>query len=44
MTPRMQALLLRFLESGEVQPVGSDTLHVASTRESSRPPIAISIA
>jgi DNA-binding NtrC family response regulator len=25
MTPRMQALLLRFLESGEVQPVGGDT-------------------
>jgi transcriptional regulator with PAS, ATPase and Fis domain len=25
MTPRMQALLLRFLESGEVQPVGADT-------------------
>jgi transcriptional regulator with PAS, ATPase and Fis domain len=24
MTPRMQALLLRFLESGEVQPVGAD--------------------
>jgi transcriptional regulator with PAS, ATPase and Fis domain len=24
MTPRMQALLLRFLESGEVQPVGGD--------------------
>ena len=42
MTPRMQALLLRFLESGEVRPVGSDTLHVASTRESSQPPIAIS--
>src|SRR6266850_1774129 len=42
MTPRMQALLLCFLESGEVRPVGSDTLHVASTRESSQPPIAIS--
>src|SRR3954470_2885274 len=27
MTPRMQALLLRFLESGEVQPVGGDTAH-----------------
>jgi len=26
----------------EVRPVGSDTLHVASTRESSQPPIAIS--
>ena len=26
MTPRMQALLLRFLESGEVQPVGADTV------------------
>ena len=25
MTPRMQALLLRFLESGEVHPVGADT-------------------
>jgi transcriptional regulator with PAS, ATPase and Fis domain len=25
MTPRMQALLLRFLENGEVQPVGADT-------------------
>ena len=24
MTPRMQALLLRFLENGEIQPVGSD--------------------
>jgi transcriptional regulator with GAF, ATPase, and Fis domain len=27
MTARMQAMLLRFLESGEVQPVGSDTVH-----------------
>jgi transcriptional regulator with PAS, ATPase and Fis domain len=27
MTPRMQALLLRFLESGEVQPVGSDSVN-----------------
>src|SRR5437588_938069 len=27
MTPRMQALLLRFLESGEVQPVGGDSMH-----------------
>jgi transcriptional regulator with PAS, ATPase and Fis domain len=27
MTPRMQALLLRFLESGEVQPVGGDSTH-----------------
>jgi transcriptional regulator with PAS, ATPase and Fis domain len=27
MTPRMQALLLRFLESGEVQPVGAETTH-----------------
>src|SRR5436190_14764255 len=25
MTPRMQALLLRFLENGEVQPVGADS-------------------
>jgi transcriptional regulator with PAS, ATPase and Fis domain len=27
MTPRMQALLLRFLESGEVQPVGGESTH-----------------
>jgi transcriptional regulator with PAS, ATPase and Fis domain len=27
MTPRMQALLLRFLESGEVQPVGADSVN-----------------
>jgi DNA-binding NtrC family response regulator len=27
MTPRMQALLLRFLESGEVQPVGADAVN-----------------
>jgi len=27
MTPRMQALLLRFLESGEVQPVGAESTH-----------------
>jgi transcriptional regulator with PAS, ATPase and Fis domain len=27
MTPRMQALLLRFLESGEVQPVGGESIH-----------------
>jgi transcriptional regulator with GAF, ATPase, and Fis domain len=27
MTPRMQALLLRFLESGEVQPVGGESVH-----------------
>jgi transcriptional regulator with PAS, ATPase and Fis domain len=27
MTPRMQGLLLRFLESGEVQPVGGDLAH-----------------
>jgi transcriptional regulator with PAS, ATPase and Fis domain len=27
MTPRMQALLLRFLESGEVQPVGADSIN-----------------
>jgi transcriptional regulator with PAS, ATPase and Fis domain len=27
MTPRMQALLLRFLESGEVQPVGADSFN-----------------
>jgi transcriptional regulator with GAF, ATPase, and Fis domain len=27
MTPRMQALLLRFLESGEVQPVGGESAH-----------------
>jgi transcriptional regulator with PAS, ATPase and Fis domain len=27
MTPRIQALLLSFLESGEVHPVGSDNLH-----------------
>jgi len=27
MSLRMQALLLRFLESGEIQPVGSDRLH-----------------
>jgi transcriptional regulator with PAS, ATPase and Fis domain len=33
MTPRMQALLLRFLESGEVQPVGADT---ASRRVNAR--------
>ncbi len=26
MSPRMQGLLLRFLESGEIQPVGSDTV------------------
>jgi transcriptional regulator with PAS, ATPase and Fis domain len=26
MTPRMQALMLRFLENGEVQPVGSDSI------------------
>lgn len=26
MSPRMQALLLRFLENGEVQPVGSDSI------------------
>ena len=33
MTPRMQALLLRFLESGEVQPVGSDTVNrIVDTR------------
>jgi transcriptional regulator with PAS, ATPase and Fis domain len=33
MTPRMQALLLRFLESGEVQPVGGDS---ASRRVNAR--------
>jgi transcriptional regulator with PAS, ATPase and Fis domain len=33
MTPRMQALLLRFLESGEVQPVGADS---ASRRVNAR--------
>jgi transcriptional regulator with PAS, ATPase and Fis domain len=27
MTPRMQSLLLRFLESGEVQPVGGESIH-----------------
>jgi transcriptional regulator with GAF, ATPase, and Fis domain len=27
MTPRMQALLLRFLENGEVQPVGGESVH-----------------
>ena len=33
MTPRMQALLLRFLESGEVQTVGSDhTSRIVNTR------------
>jgi transcriptional regulator with PAS, ATPase and Fis domain len=33
MTPRMQALLLRYLETGEVQPVGSDAPDVrADTR------------
>ena len=26
-TPRMQGLLLRFLETGEIQPVGSDRIH-----------------
>lgn len=26
MTPRMQALMLRFLENGEIQPVGSETI------------------
>ena len=26
MTPRMQALMLRFLENGEIQPVGSDAM------------------
>jgi transcriptional regulator with PAS, ATPase and Fis domain len=30
MSPRMQALLLRFLESGEIQPVGSESLMVRS--------------
>src|SRR3954449_4820811 len=33
MTPRMQALLLRFLENGEVQPVGADS---ASRRVNAR--------
>jgi transcriptional regulator with PAS, ATPase and Fis domain len=32
MTPRMQALLLRFLENGEVQPVGSDLHHRVDAR------------
>jgi DNA-binding NtrC family response regulator len=31
MTPRMQGLLLRFLETGEIQPVGSDQPHIRST-------------
>jgi transcriptional regulator with PAS, ATPase and Fis domain len=29
MSPRMQALLLRFLESGEIRPVGADQPHAA---------------
>ena len=29
MTPRMQALLLRFLENGEIHPVGTDERHTA---------------
>jgi transcriptional regulator with PAS, ATPase and Fis domain len=30
MTPRMQSLLLRFLENGEIQPVGADRIRPAS--------------
>ena len=30
MTPRMQSLLLRFLENGEIQPLGSDRIRTAS--------------
>ena len=42
MSLRMQALLLRFLENGEIQSVGADQHQATSTCASSRRPIATS--
>ena len=41
MSTRMQVVLLRFLETGEIQRVGADRPQAASTCGSSQPPIAI---
>ncbi len=38
MTPRLQGLLLRFLETGELQKVGADRAHAASSTCASSPP------